>query len=70
MYVFTVDGREVAPRRSSFKEAAVDAVLAGYASWERGRISVYLDDALGADIKRISQSVPRSETDGPSTSAR
>lgn len=51
-YVFTVDGREVAPRRSTFRMAAYDAVNAGYAVWW-GRCGIKMEPTQGGAVEEV-----------------
>lgn len=50
-YQFQVDNRRAGPIRSTWRDAAQDAVNNGYATWVRDGIR--LDDSQGASIERI-----------------
>jgi len=52
-YQFRIDGRQAAPVRDAWREAARDAVEAGYAMWSHG--DIIIDDNQGAEIARIKE---------------
>ena len=53
-YQFQIDNRAAAPLRDNWTDAAQDCVSAGFGSW-RSNDELRLNDALGAEIKRISE---------------
>jgi len=52
-YQFQVDGRAANFARDRWKDAAYDAVNAGYATWGSDGQTIYLDDSQGAEIARV-----------------
>lgn len=54
-YQFLIDGRTFGSEiRDSWKDAAQDAVSAGYAIWIDDN-SIKLDESQGAEIRRINE---------------
>jgi hypothetical protein len=52
-YQFCIDGRPAGRVRKEWKEAAQDAVTAGYAQWKVPGVEVILASNEGAEIDRL-----------------
>lgn len=51
-FQFFIDGREAAPLRDSWREAAQDAVSSGHAVWRWGSWSISMDGQ--GEVRRMS----------------
>ncbi|WP_371346524.1 hypothetical protein [Ancylobacter sp. IITR112] len=54
LYQFRVDGRAgPSPVRARWRDAADDAVRAGYAVWVLNKTAIKLDESSGGEIARV-----------------